>query len=97
MHQLIANSGNNFLFSRSTDHNEKERKRFGATEASEEYSELNEDRMKQIDLIKKRQGQKNEVRAYMNNVDETMLEYYRIFVKQIKPLPPKPSISGSDI
>ena len=53
--------------------------------------------MKQIDLIKKRQGQKNEVRAYMNNVDETMLEYYRIFVKQIKPLPPKPSISGSDI
>ena len=36
---------------------------------------------------------KNEARAYINNVDETMLEYYRVFAKQIKPLPPEPRLS----
>ena len=29
----------------------------------------------------------------MNNVDEAMLEYYRVFAKQIKPLPPEPQLS----
>ena len=36
---------------------------------------------------------KNEARAYVNNVDEAMLEYYRVFAKQIKPLPPEPQLS----
>ena len=36
---------------------------------------------------------KNEARAYINNVDEAMLEYYRVFAKQIKPLPPEPQLS----
>ena len=36
---------------------------------------------------------KNEARVYINNVDEAMLEYYRVFAKQIKPLPPEPQLS----
>ena len=36
---------------------------------------------------------KNEARAYINNVDEVMLEYYRVFAEQIKPLPPEPQLS----
>ena len=36
---------------------------------------------------------KNEARTYINNVDEAMLEYYRVFAKQIKPLPPEPELS----
>ena len=36
---------------------------------------------------------KNEARAYINNVDEVMLEHYRVFAKQIKPLPPEPALS----
>ena len=36
---------------------------------------------------------KNEARAYINNVDEAMLEYYRAFAKQIKPLPPDLQLS----
>ena len=36
---------------------------------------------------------KNEARVYINNIDEAMLEYYRVFAKQIKPLPPEPQLS----
>ena len=36
---------------------------------------------------------KNETRAYINNVDEAMLEYYRVFAKRIKPLPPEAKLS----
>ena len=36
---------------------------------------------------------KNEARTYINNVDEAMLEYYQVFAKQIKPLPPDPELS----
>ena len=36
---------------------------------------------------------KNEVREYINNIDEAMLECYRVFVKEIKPLPPEPKLS----
>ena len=49
----------------------------------------NEDRMKRLDFINKRLLEKNETRAYINNVDETMLEYYQVFVNQTKPLPPE--------
>ena len=37
---------------------------------------------------------KNEEKAYINNVDEAMLEYYLVFAKQIKPLPPEPELSN---
>ena len=50
--------------------------------------------MKRLDFINKRLREKNEeVRAYINNVDEAMLEYYRIFAKKIKPLLPNTQLS----
>ena len=49
--------------------------------------------MKRLDFINKRLREKNEARAYINNVDEAMLEYYRAFPKEIKPLPPEPQLS----
>ena len=48
--------------------------------------------MKRLDFIDKRLREKNEARAYINNVDVTMLEYYRVFAKQIKPLSPEPQL-----
>ena len=49
--------------------------------------------MKRLDFINRRLGEKSEVRTYSNNVDEAMLEYCRVFAKQIKPLPPEPELS----
>ena len=50
--------------------------------------------MKRLDFIKKRLCEKNEARAYINNPNEAMLEYYRVFaVKKIKPLPSEPQLS----
>ena len=56
--------------------------------------EWNEDRMKRLDFINKRLREKKyKARAYINNVDEEMVEYYRVFAKQIKSLPPEPQLS----
>ena len=49
--------------------------------------------MKRLDFINKRLPKKNETRAYINNVDEAMPQYYQLFAKQIKPLPPEPQLS----
>ena len=49
--------------------------------------------MKWLDFINKRLREKNEARAYINNVDEAMLEYYQVFGKQIKPMQPDPQLS----
>ena len=49
--------------------------------------------MKRLDFINKRLREKNEARAYINNVDEAMLEYYRVFAKQIRSLPREPQLS----
>ena len=49
--------------------------------------------MKRLDFINKRLREKNEARAYINNVDEAMLEYYRVFARQIKLLPREPQLS----
>ena len=49
--------------------------------------------MKRLDFIKKRLRDENQARAYINNVDEAMLEFYRVFAKQIKPLPLEPQLS----
>ena len=38
-------------------------------------------------------SEKNEARAYINYVDEAMLEYYRVFAKQTKSFPPEPQLS----
>ena len=49
--------------------------------------------MKQLDFIYKRLREKKESRAYINNVDEAVLEYHRVFAKKIKPLPPDRQLS----
>ena len=52
--------------------------------------------MKRLDFINKKLLQKNEAMAYIKKIDEAMLEYYRLFAKQIKPLPPEPQLSDFD-
>ena len=91
----LAYSSTNFVFSRLTDHSEEELKRHDL--APEKFQrardEWNKDRMKRIDFINKIVREKNEARAYINYVDEAMLEYNRVFAKQIKPLPPVSQLS----
>ena len=50
----------------------------------------NRDRMKRLDLINKRLRERIEARAYINNFNKAMLEYYRVFAKQIELLPLEP-------
>ena len=92
---VLAFSGTNFIFSRLMDHGAEERKRHDLAEKKLQRArdEWNEDQMKQLDFINKRLREKNEVRTYINNVDEAMLEYYHIFAKKIKLLPPVPELS----
>ena len=91
----LAFSGTNFVFSRLTGYGAKKRKRHDLAEEKLQRvkDKWNEDRMKRLDFINKRLREKNEARAYINNVDEAMLEYYRVFAKQIKPLPREPQLS----
>ena len=88
----LAFSGTNFIFSRLTDHGAEERKRhdLALEKLQRAWDEWNRDRMKRIDFMNRRLGEKNEARAYINNVDEAMLEYYRVFKK---PLPSEPELS----
>ena len=48
--------------------------------------------MKRLDFMNKRLPKRNEARAYIKNVDEAMLKYYRGFAKKVKPLPPEPEL-----
>ena len=88
----LAFSGTNFVFSRLTDHGAKEHKKhdLALEKLQRVRDKWNEDRMKRLDFINKRLREKNEARTYINNIDEVMLEYYRAFGKQIKPLPTEP-------
>ena len=74
---------------------EKERKRHDVEEEQFQRArdKWNENRIKRLDFINKRLREQNKARAYINNVDDAMLEYYRVFGKQIKPLPPEPQLS----
>ena len=92
----LAFSGTNFVFSRRTDHAAEERKRHDLVleKLQKARDEWNRDQVERLDLINKRLRKRNEARAYIKNVDEAMLEYYRVFAKKkIKPLPPEPEIS----
>ena len=95
MVSALAFSGTNFVFSRLTDHGAEECKRHGLSEERLQRArgKRHEDRIKRLHFINKRLREKNEAKAYINNVDEAMLEYYRVFAKQIKPLPPEPELS----
>ena len=91
----LALGGTNFVFNRFTDHGAEERKRhdLALEKLQRARDEWNEDRMKRLDFINKRHREKNEATAYINNVDEALLEHYRVFAKQIKPLPPEAQLS----
>ena len=80
---LVFN-GTNFVFIRLTGHGEEGRKShdLALERLQRARDEWNKDRMKRLDFINKRLRQKNEARAYINNVHEAMLEYYRVFSKQ---------------
>ena len=67
-----------------TDHGEKEHKRhdLAIEKLKRARDEWNEDRMKWLDFINKILREKNKARAYINNVDEVMLEYYQVFAKK---------------
>ena len=88
----LAFSGTNFVFSRLTNHGAKEHKKhdLALEKLQRVRDKWNEDRMKRLDFINKRLREKNEARAYINNVDEAMLEYYRVFTKT---LPSEPELS----
>ena len=85
MNALVFTS-TNFIFSRLTDHGAKEYKRHNLEEEKLQSSrnKWNEDRMKRLDFINKRLREEKEARTYINNVDEAMLEYYRVFGKKNK-------------
>ena len=82
----LAFSGTNFVFSRLTDHGEEERKRhdLALEKLQRARDEWNKDQMKRLDFINKRLREKHEARVYINNADEAMLEYYRVFAKKNK-------------
>ena len=94
MFNALKFNGTTFIFSTLTDHGAEECKIHDlALETLQRVrDEWNKDQMKRLDFINKRLREKNETRTYINNVDEAMLEYYRVFAKQIKPLPPKPQL-----
>ena len=90
----LAFSGTNFLFSRFTDHGEKECKRhdLALEKLQRARDEWNKDRMKRLDFINKRLRETQAAKAYINNTDEAKLEYYRVFAKKIKLLPLEPQL-----
>ena len=67
-----------------TNHGEKERKRHDLEEEKLQRArdKWNEDRMERLDFIKKRLREINEAKAYINNINEEMLEYYHVFGKK---------------
>ena len=73
---------------------QKERKRhdLALEKLQRARDEWNRDRVKHLDFINKRLREKNEAKVYINNVDEAMLEYYRVFAKKTKRLPPEPEL-----
>ena len=88
----LAFSSTNFLFSKLTDHGEEKRKRYDLALEKLQMArdEWNKDRIKDLDFINKRLRETNEAKTYINNVNEAMLEYYQLFVKQTKPFPSVP-------
>ena len=84
----------NLVFSMLTDHGAKDCKRHNLVleKLQRARNKWNGDRMKRLDFINKRLHKKNEARTCINNVDQAMFEYYRVFAKQIKPLLLEPEL-----
>ena len=91
----LAFIGTNFFFSKLMDHGEKERKRhdLALEKVQRACDKWNEDIMKLQDSINKRLPEKKKAREYINNVDEAVLEYCRVYAKQIKLLPTESQLS----
>ena len=91
----LAFIGTNFFFSKLMDHGEKERKRhdLAVEKVQRACDKWNEDIMKLQDSINKRLPEKKKAREYINNVDEAVLEYCRVYAKQIKLLPTESQLS----
>ena len=91
----LVSGGTNFIFSMLTDHGAEKRKRhdLALKKVQSVRDEWNKDRMKRLDFINRRLREKNEAIAYINNVDEAMLEYYQVFAKQIRSSPPESQLS----
>ena len=91
----LAFRGTNFIFSQLTDHSEEEQKRhdLALEKLQGARDNWNEDRMKRLDFINKRLREASKAKVYISNLDDTMLEYYRVFAKQVKPLPPELELS----
>ena len=85
----LAFSSTNFIFSRLTDYGAEECKRHDLAHQKLQRArdEWNRDPAKRLYFINRRLREKNEAKTYINNVDSAMLEYYRVFAKEIKPLP----------
>ena len=73
------------FFSRLADHGAGECKRhdLALEKLQKARDEWNRDQMKRLDLINKMLRERNEARAYINNVDEAMLECCRVFAKKL--------------
>ena len=82
-----AFGGGNLAFSLLRDHGvEEECKRHDLKEEELQRAKdkWNEDQMERLDFINKRLREKNEARAYINSVDDAILEYYRLFATKNK-------------
>ena len=91
----LAFSGTNFVFSRLTYHDAEERKRhdLALEKLQRAKDEWNRDRMKRLDFMNKRQREKMRREHTLTMLMKQCLKYYRVFAKQIKPLPPEPELS----
>ena len=49
--------------------------------------------MKQLDFINKKLREAQAAKTYINNANQAMLEYYRVFATKIKPLPHEHKLS----
>ena len=80
----LAFSGNNFVSSRLTDHGEEERKRhdLALEKLQMARDKRNEDQIKRLDFINKRLREVQAAKANINDADETMFEYYRVFANK---------------
>ena len=75
----VAFTGASAGFSMLGNDGGKERKRHDLEEEQFQRArdKWNENRMKRLDFINKRLREQSKARAYINNVDGAMLEYYR--------------------
>ena len=89
-------SGTNFVFSRLTDHGEKERKRHDLAfeKLQRAWDEWSKDRVKRLDFINKRLREKMGQGHTSTMLIKQCLNTNEYLKKQIKLLPPEPQLSS---